>query len=248
MEEGDLSAMGRGCVGRPDNVVVGAEEAVDPSILGSTAKVLEVVHGTVEAGVTILGAAAQGFSLVAGGVVRVDQDRVFNMSTVGIEGVDPGAKVGVFGTVDNAEDCALAVGGTSQEGNMGCVVTGAEASSIVGVTGDVVDDWGEPGIEGRVEIGSLECIEVHFAQAIDLTGTASRTSNFGGHGIKGFVDGCISRARDGIGTHLHSTLKPRVRVVPEIVIDVDGTRGMTTEDNVVRVSSEGYANVSFVSH
>lgn len=58
MEEGNLSAMGRSCVGRPDNVVVGAEEAVDPSVLGSTAEVLEVVHGTVEAGVTILSAAA----------------------------------------------------------------------------------------------------------------------------------------------------------------------------------------------
>lgn len=247
MEEGDLSAMSRGCVGRPDNVVVGAEEAIDPSVLSSTAKVLEIVHGTVEAGIAVLGAAAQRFRLVVGGVVRVDQHRVFNMSTVSIEGVDPGAEVGVFGTVDNAEDRALAVGGTSQEGNMGRIFAGAEASSIVGVTGDVVDDWGEPGVEGRIEVGSLECIEVYLAQAVDLPVAASRTSNLGGHGIKGFVDGCISRARDGVGTHLYGALKPSVRVIPEIVIDVDGTRRMTTKDDVVRVPSEGYSDVSFVS-
>lgn len=169
------------------------------------------------------------------------------MSTIGIEGVDPGAEVGVFGAVDNAEDRALAVGGASQERNMGGILAGAEESSIVGVTGDVVDDWGEPGVEGRVEVGSLESVEVHLAQAVDLTGTARRASNFGGHGIKGFVDGCIRRPGDGVGTHLYGALKPRVRVIPEIVIDVDGTRRMTTEDDVVRVPSEGYSDVSFVS-
>lgn len=56
MEEGNLSAMGRGRVGRPDNVVVGAEEAIYPGVLGSTAEVLEVVHGTIEAGITVLSA------------------------------------------------------------------------------------------------------------------------------------------------------------------------------------------------
>lgn len=59
MEEWDFSAVGRGCVGWTDDVVVGAEEAVHPGVLGSAAEVLEVVHRTVEAGVTVLGAAAE---------------------------------------------------------------------------------------------------------------------------------------------------------------------------------------------
>lgn len=142
------------------------------------------------------------------------------MSAVGVEGVDPGAEVGVLGAVHNAEDSALAVRGTRQEGNMGRILARGEASSIVGVAGFVVDDWCEPGIEGRVEVGCLESIEVDLAQAVDLTITASGASYFGGNSVEGFVDGCIGRARDGIGTHLHGTFEPGIGVVPEVVVDL----------------------------
>ena len=129
------------------------------------------------------------------------------------------------------------------------VLSCGEASSVVGVTGDVVDNRGEPGIEGRIEVGSLESIEINLAQAVDLalTGAANRAADLGGDGIKGFVDGCISRARDSIGTHLHGPFQPRVGVAPEVVVDLYGARRMTTEDDVVRVSAEGYSDVSFVS-
>lgn len=127
------------------------------------------------------------------------------------------------------------------------IIAGGETGSVVRVTGDVIDDWGEPGVEGRVEVGSLESIEVDLTQAVDLTVAASRASHFGGDGIKSFVDWGISRTRDSIGTHLHRTLEPRIGMIPKVVIDLDGTRRMATEHNVVRISSKGYADVSFAS-
>jgi hypothetical protein len=52
--------------GRTDDIVVRAEEAVDPSVLLRAALVEEVVDGAVEAGIAVLGAAAER----VGGVVE----------------------------------------------------------------------------------------------------------------------------------------------------------------------------------
>jgi hypothetical protein len=111
VEERNLSAVRGRRVGRADDVVVGAEEPVGPRVLLSAAHVGQVVHGADEPGVAVLGAAAEGVAGKVEAGVSVDERAVGDVGDVGVEGVDPGAEVGVLGALDDAEDGAFAVGG-----------------------------------------------------------------------------------------------------------------------------------------
>src|SRR6478735_6022165 len=131
MEERNLSTVGRSSVGGSNDVIVLAEEAVDPGLLLLTSHVEEIVNGAVEAGITVLDTAAERLGGVVVGVVCLDQRLIGDMSAIGIESVDPRAEVAVLSAVDEAEDGTLSVGGTSQHGDMGRIVSGSETGRVV---------------------------------------------------------------------------------------------------------------------
>lgn len=68
-----------------DDVVVRTEEAIDPGVLLRAALVEEVVDRAVEAGVAVLGAAAEGIGGVVEARVGVDQGAVGDVGDVGVE-------------------------------------------------------------------------------------------------------------------------------------------------------------------
>jgi hypothetical protein len=214
VEERNLSAMGRSSVGGSNNIVILAEEAVDPCLLVLTSHVEEVVNGAVEAGIAVLDTAAERLGGIVIGVVRLDQRLIRNMSTISIEGVDPRAEVAVLSAVDETKDGALSIGGTSQHRDMGRVVSGSEAGRVVGEAGDIINDGSEPSVEGGVEVLGFEVKDVLAAEAVKLTVTALGATNFLGDGIKSLINGSVSGAGHGVGTHLDGTLEEGVRVVP----------------------------------
>lgn len=103
---------------------------------------------------------------------------------------------------------------------MRSVLSGSESGLVVGESGDVVDDGGEPRVEGRVEVGRLEGVDINFTQAVELACT-SRTTDFLCDGVKSLVDGGVGWAGHGIGAHLDGTLEPTVGVVPEVMVDLN---------------------------
>lgn len=239
MKEGDFGSMCRRSVGGADDVVVSTKETVDPGVLSLASNIEEVVDRAVEASIAILSTAAKGFARIIGGLVGVEKQVVGNMSTVSVKGVDPRAKVAVLSAVNKAEDSSLSVGSASQQGNLRSIASSREALGVVGVSSDIIDDGSEPRVEGRVEVGSLEVVDVDVTKTLELAIALGATDLFG-NSIEGLVDGSISRSRDGIGAHLDSTLEEGVGVVPEVVVDLDGAGGMTTKDDVVRVTTEGF--------
>jgi hypothetical protein len=214
MEERNLSTVGRSSVGGSNNIVVLAEEAVDPGLLLLTSHVEEVVNGTVEASITILDTAAKRLGGVVVRVVGLDQRLVGDMSAISIEGVDPRAEVAVLSAVDEAEDGALSIGGTSQHGNMGRIVASSKTGRVVGEAGDIINDGSEPGVESGVKVLGLEVKDVNVAETVELTVTTLGAANFLGDGVKSLIDGSVSGAGHGVGAHLDGTLEEGVGVVP----------------------------------
>jgi hypothetical protein len=88
VEEGDFGTVSGGSVRGSDNVVVGTEEAVHPSLLLLAAEVKEIVNGAVEAGIAVLSTAAEGLAGVVGRVVSLDKILIRNVSAISIKGVD----------------------------------------------------------------------------------------------------------------------------------------------------------------
>lgn len=214
VEERNLGTVGRSSVGGSNNVVVLAKEAVDPGLLLLTSHVEEVVNGTVEASITVLNAAAERLGGVVVGVVGLDQRLIGDMSAISIEGVDPRAEVAVLSTVDEAEDGALSIGGTSQHGDMGRIVSGSETGRVVREAGDAVNDGSEPSVEGGVEVLGLEVKDVLATETVELSVTALGATNFLSDGVESLIDGSVSGAGHGVSTHLDGTLEEGVGVVP----------------------------------
>lgn len=214
VEERNLGTVGRSSVGGSNNVVVLAEEAVDPGLLLLTSHVEEVVNRAVEASITVLDTTAERLGGVVVGVVGLDQRLIGDMSAISIEGVDPRTEVAVLSTVDEAEDGALSIGGTSQHGDMGRIVSGSETGGVVREAGDIVNDGSEPSVEGGVKVLGLEVKDVLAAETVELSVTALGAANFLGHGVKSLIDGSVSGAGHGVGAHLDSTLEEGVGVVP----------------------------------
>lgn len=214
VEERNLSTVGRSSVGGSNDVIVLAEEAVDPGLLLLTSHVEEIVNGAVEAGITVLDTAAERLGGVVVGVVCLDQRLIGDMSAIGIESVDPRAKVAILSAVDEAEDGTLSVGGTSQHGDMGRIVSGSETGRVVREAGDIVNNGSEPSVEGGVEVLGLEVKDVLVAETVELTVAALGAANFLGDSVKSLINGSVSGAGHGVGAHLDGTFEEGVGVVP----------------------------------
>lgn len=248
VEERNLGTVGRSSIRGSNNVVVLAEEAVDPCLLLLTSHVEDVVNGTVEASITVLDTAAERLGGIVVGVVGLDQRLIGDMSAISIEGVDPRAEVAVLSTIDEAEDGAFSIGGTSQHGDMGRIVSGSETGRVVREAGDIVNNGSEPSVEGGVEVLGLEVKDVLAAETVELSITALGAANFLGDRVKSLINGSVSGAGHGVGAHLDGTLEEGVGVVPQVVIYLDTTRRVAAEDDMVRVTTKGCINVSHVLH
>jgi hypothetical protein len=206
-EEGDLGAVGGSANDAADDVAVFAEETVSPSALLGATEVNEVIDRAEEASVSILGTAHSRDRSVVGNVVSSNQLLVRDMSDISIEGVDPGAEVGVLATVNQTEDDTLTIGVTGQERNVRGVVASSEATGIVREASDLVNDGREPGIIRLVKVGSLNVVDALGAKAVKLTNT-STAANIGSDDIKTLIERGDSRARLSVSAHLDGTDKP----------------------------------------
>ncbi|KAI6765054.1 hypothetical protein HG531_012153 [Fusarium graminearum] len=181
-------------VGGSDDVIVGTKEAVNPGLLLLAAEIKEIIDRAVETGVTVLDTAAKRLAGKISRVVSRNEVSVGNVSAVSIKGVDPRAKVTVLSTVDKAEDGSLAVGSTSQQRDLRSVAAGSKTGGVVGESSNVVNNGGEPGVEGGVEVLGLEVKQVDVAETLELSVSGLGAANFLGDSIESLIDRGISGA------------------------------------------------------
>src|SRR5690242_16047669 len=101
------------------------------------------------------------------------------MSGIGIKGVDPCFEVCVLCSVYKGEDGTLAIGVTSQKRYMRGILASCKSTMIVLVSCDIVNSRREPSVVRRIELLSLEVVEVNRPQTLQLTSTR-RTADLGG--------------------------------------------------------------------
>lgn len=186
----DLSAVG-GC-GDGQTLRVLGKEAVDPGVLLRAAEIKEVVHGAEEASVAVLGTAHFRNGGVIGLVVCVEENILGDLGDIGVESVEPLAEVGVLTTVHKTEEGALEVGVTSQERHMRGVFALGKTSLVILVTSLLINDRGEPGVVGGVELLRLEGVDVNLAETVKLS-RASRAANLCGNDVECLVGRGIGR-------------------------------------------------------
>jgi hypothetical protein len=94
--------------------------------------------------------------------------------------------------------------------------------------------------EGGIEVGGQELGDIDFAQAIDLSMAAGRAADFSGYCIQSFILRGVTRTRHGVCTHLNCSCEEGIWLIPKVVVHLDGSRRMATENNVIRVATERF--------
>lgn len=233
-----------------NDVVVVTEPTVHPGRLLVRTDVDQVVSGTEESSVSVRGTAHEGHRFIVRGVVGGQELVIRHVSHVGIEGVNPLGEIGVLTGVNHTEELALLVGVADNQGKRLGVVASSEARLVVREAGDVVHDRREPGVGGRIEVGRLDRVHIHFTKTIQgrVAGVTAEchTSGFNvpSHLSQGDAGRGDGGSRLGIGGHFDRTRQECLGMIPQVMINLHCDQ-ISHRDNLPRrmaIGTEGFVN------